>query len=191
MLLAGLYDSAVIEGHTLWTFTIVTTDANNDFSWLHDRQPVILSSNEAVNEWLNTSSKSWNKQLTELVKPYHDTSVQLECYQVPQEVGRVGTESPTFVEPIATRKDGIQAMFSKQKRAQIKPKVEDENPILSKKRTLSPSPVKEEDEVPAKKIKQEPKLSQDRRFSPSKSSPKKKPQKTSDTKPITSFFTKK
>lgn len=35
-------------------------------------------------------------------------------YQVPKEVGKVGTESPTFIEPIGTRKDGIQAMFSKQ-----------------------------------------------------------------------------
>ncbi|KAF9451316.1 DUF159-domain-containing protein [Macrolepiota fuliginosa MF-IS2] len=195
MLLAGLYDSTIIEGRTLWTFTIVTTDANNDFSWLHDRQPVILSSNEAVNEWLDTSSKSWNKQLTELVKPYHDTNVLLECYQVPQEVGRVGTESPTYIEPIAMRKDGIQAMFSKQKQTRVKPKIEDEKPTASKKRTRTPSPVKEEDEVPTKKVKQEPKqepnLSQDRRSSPSKSSPKKKPQNTFDTKPITSFFTKK
>ena len=36
-------------------------------------------------------------------------------YQVPKEVGKVGTESPTFIEPIAQRKDGIQAMFAKQK----------------------------------------------------------------------------
>lgn len=38
-------------------------------------------------------------------------------YQVPKEVGKVGTESPTFIQPVAERKDGIQAMFAKQARA--------------------------------------------------------------------------
>jgi hypothetical protein len=137
----------------LWTFTIVTTDANKDFSWLHERQPVILSSDKTVCEWLDTSSKSWSHQLTQLVQPYNDPSVPLECYQVPSEVGRVGTESPTFIEPIAMRKDGIQAMFSKQKQ----------------KRVLSPSP--DEDEKPAKKVKAEQDSSQDEK--PVKSSPSK------------------
>jgi len=39
----------------------------------------------------------------------------LTCYQVPKEVGKVGTESASFIEPITNRKDGIEAMFSKQK----------------------------------------------------------------------------
>jgi hypothetical protein len=49
-------------------------------------------------------------------------------YQVPKEVGRVGTESQSFIEPVAKRKDGIQAMFSRMK---------DTPP---KKRKRSPSP---------------------------------------------------
>lgn len=39
----------------------------------------------------------------------------MSSYQVPKEVGKIGNESPTFIEPVATRKDGIQAMFAKQK----------------------------------------------------------------------------
>lgn len=39
-------------------------------------------------------------------------------YSVPNEVGRVGAESSTFIEPISRRKDGILAMFSKQTPAQ-------------------------------------------------------------------------
>lgn len=35
-------------------------------------------------------------------------------YPVPNEVGTIGTESSTFIEPISQRKDGILAMFSKQ-----------------------------------------------------------------------------
>jgi hypothetical protein len=34
---------------------------------------------------------------------------------VPKEVGKVGTESDKFIEPVAEREDGIKAMFSKQK----------------------------------------------------------------------------
>jgi hypothetical protein len=34
---------------------------------------------------------------------------------VPKEVGKVGTESDKFIEPVAEREDGIKAMFAKQK----------------------------------------------------------------------------
>ncbi|KAJ7619420.1 hypothetical protein FB45DRAFT_930745 [Roridomyces roridus] len=130
MLMAGLYDSVVLQDRkeTLWTFTIVTTAANSEMSWLHDRQPVILSTSESLNTWLDTSSQKWNQDLVKLVAP---TKIPLECYQVPKEVGKVGTESPTFIEPVASRKDGIQALFAKQKQAQASPK-------KAVKRTLSP-----------------------------------------------------
>ncbi|KAJ7145892.1 hypothetical protein C8R44DRAFT_756143 [Mycena epipterygia] len=131
MLMAGLYDSVVLQGETetLWTFTIVTTAANSTFSWLHERQPVILSTPEALNMWLDTSSQKWHPELVKLVAP---TTCELECYQVPKEVGKVGTESSTFIEPVANRKDGIQAMFNKQKQAQASPKK------AAPKRRLSP-----------------------------------------------------
>jgi len=121
-----------VSGKSLWTFTIVTTEANKEFSWLHERQPVFLTSKEALDRWLDTSSQTWTPELTKMVQPYNDETTQLEwsvfpvfilnvfsyiliSYQVPKEVGKVGTESPSFIEPVANRKDGIQAMFSKQK----------------------------------------------------------------------------
>jgi len=152
MLLAGLYDSATVQNtssqvhspqhHTLWTFTIVTTAANADFAWLHDRQPVILSSTAAVLSWLDTSSPSWSPQLTQLVQPYSDKILELECYQVSQQVGKVGTESPLFIEPIANRKDGIQAMFTKQREQKGKKRraeQKDEDSTTSKKSKSTPS----------------------------------------------------
>ncbi len=42
----------------------------------------------------------------------------MDSYQVPKEVGKIGTESPTFVQPVKDRKDGIQAMFAKQQKPQ-------------------------------------------------------------------------
>lgn len=72
MLMAGLYDHATIAGVSLWTFAIVTTDACPDFSWLHDRQPVILSTQDALQAWLDPSTQSWTPALTKLVQPYGD-----------------------------------------------------------------------------------------------------------------------
>ncbi|EIN05900.1 DUF159-domain-containing protein [Punctularia strigosozonata HHB-11173 SS5] len=106
MFLAGLYDCTVLEGESkpLYTFTIVTTEANEEFMWLHDRQPVILSSKATLDAWLDTSSRTWTQKLTEIVN-----------YPVPKEVGKVGTESDSFIRPISQRKDGIEAMFAKAK----------------------------------------------------------------------------
>ncbi|KAK0200908.1 hypothetical protein DFS33DRAFT_1088161 [Desarmillaria ectypa] len=116
MLMAGLYDSVVLEGSDtpLWTFTIVTTAAAPEFEWLHSRQPVILSSMEALDRWLDTSSRQWNDEVASLLGPYNQESSPLECYQVPKEVSKVGTESSMFIEPINKRKDGIEVMFAKQ-----------------------------------------------------------------------------
>ncbi|KAH9893960.1 hypothetical protein C8Q73DRAFT_745621 [Cubamyces lactineus] len=117
MLLAGLWDCTVLADSTepLWTFTIVTTDASKEFSWLHDRQPVILPDEAALETWLDTSSGKWTAELSTLCAPYHAADHPLVCYQVPKEVGKIGTESPTFIQPIQERKDGIQALFAKQK----------------------------------------------------------------------------
>jgi len=101
----------------LWSFTIVTTSANNELSWLHDRQPVILSSYQAIATWLDTSRQSWTSELSKLVAPCNDSTSSLHCYPVPKEVGKVGVQSSTFIEPVSERKDGIQAMFAKQQNA--------------------------------------------------------------------------
>ena len=100
MLLAGLYDVVTLEGtqrsqfrrpirltivvgqsEPMWTFTIVTTSANKAFSWLHDRQPVILSSDDALSKWLDTSSQTWNPELAKVLNPYSDTASPLEWYE--------------------------------------------------------------------------------------------------------------
>ncbi|KAI5119339.1 hypothetical protein M0805_004016 [Coniferiporia weirii] len=119
MLLAGLYDSVTLEGSTepLWTFTVVTTDANRQFSWLHDRMPIVLSTQAQLDAWLDTSSQTWSERAAKVIRPYNDRVRQLECYAVPTDVGKVGAESPTFIEPVAKRRDGIEAMFAKQSKA--------------------------------------------------------------------------
>ncbi|KAJ7041253.1 hypothetical protein C8F04DRAFT_1080768 [Mycena alexandri] len=140
MLMAGLFDCVMLQGEseTLWTFTIVTTAAAPEFSWLHDRQPVILSTPEALTAWLDTSSLKWNPDLAPILA---SPTCPLECYQVPKEVGKVGTESSTFIEPVANRKDGIQAMFSKQKQAQAA------TPKKQSKPTSKPAPDANDEDI--------------------------------------------
>ncbi|THH17289.1 hypothetical protein EW146_g3498 [Bondarzewia mesenterica] len=145
MLLAGLYDTAYIEGQSkpLWTFTIVTTAANKHLEWLHDRQPVVLASQTDVDIWLDTSSQTWNTNLNKLLEPYDDSIAPLQCYPVPKEVGKVGTESPAFIEPISQRNDGIKALFSKEKRLDTTSTVsayhlsESDSPSSSKRKRMS------------------------------------------------------
>ena len=143
------------QSEPLWTFTIVTTAASSSFAWLHDRQPVILTSKDALDRWLDTSTQTWDPKLNHLLDPYDDSDTPLEwcvlvprsnfllslslqtlsrlthlyymrtrwvgwlaySYAVPREVGKVGVQSPPFIEPVQNRKDGIEAMFSRQAKA--------------------------------------------------------------------------
>ncbi|KAL1738169.1 hypothetical protein HDZ31DRAFT_86221 [Schizophyllum fasciatum] len=119
MFFAGLWDCVRLPGSDkpLFTFSIITTEAPSAYAWLHDRQPVILSAAKDIEAWLDPS-RGWSKELARILQPYKGT--KLDCYQVPQEVGKVGNESPAFDEPIQERKDGIEAMFAKQAKTAVK-----------------------------------------------------------------------
>jgi len=153
-LLAGLYEHVETEdGKASWTFVIVTTDACKELSWLHDRQPVILTSEDTIKQWLDTSSQKWSSDLDKLLRPY-DQKHPLQCYQVPKEVGKVGTDSPKFIEPVAERKDGIAAMFQKQRVKQEKKEHSSPTKTTEKRKRDSPVP-HEAEKTPSKKIKAE------------------------------------
>jgi hypothetical protein len=75
-------------------------------------------------------------------------------YQVPQEVGRVNAESPSFIVPVEERKDGIEAMFAKQSskkdshedvahlnEEKVKVSVSPASPTRKAKRERSESPI--------------------------------------------------
>jgi putative SOS response-associated peptidase YedK len=66
------------QPEALWTFTIVTTAASSSFAWLHDRQPVILTSQDALDRWLDTSSQTWDPKLSRLLDPHNDSDAPLE-----------------------------------------------------------------------------------------------------------------
>ncbi len=60
-------------------------------------------------------------------------------YAVPKEVGKVGTESPAFIQPISQRQDGIQAMFAKQNLIQGSPAIISKS-NAKRQRSTTPKP---------------------------------------------------
>lgn len=64
------------------------------------------------------------------------TNHDANSYPVTPDVGKVGNESPTFVEPISKRKDGIEAMFASQGSQKQK------TSPTKRRRSTSPPPAK-------------------------------------------------
>lgn len=115
MCLAGLWDSVTYKGtqEELHTFTIITTSSNKYLSFLHDRMPVILPDRLSMESWLDTASLEWSPHLSKLLKPFGEPE-GLVCYPVPKEVGKVGTQSPDFLQPVSQRKGNIMSFFKKE-----------------------------------------------------------------------------
>ena len=101
--------------------------------------PAILDAS-GVGKWLDRKT-GWH-ELQKLLLPWDG---EVEVYPVPKEVGTVGNDSPTFVERVSERRDGIRAGLEKQREIasaspRKKRKAEDEAPA-------SPSPVKTQEKT--------------------------------------------
>lgn len=84
----------------LYTYTIITTDSNDQLKFLHDRMPVILENgSEQIRTWLDPSRSKWSGELQSLLRPYKG---ELEVYPVSKDVGKVGNNSPAFIVPLSS-----------------------------------------------------------------------------------------
>eukprot|EP00127_Corallochytrium_limacisporum_P001129 Clim_evm3s41 gene=Clim_evmTU3s41 len=126
MYFAGLYSSYIDktdeEDPVKYTFTVITTEASKPMSWLHDRMPVILNTQEEINEWVD-SSKDFSE-----VKHLLKGSTDLKFQEVSQVVNNMKNDSPDCVKPRKVNK--ITSFFS--------PK---------KKRTATEADIKKEDDM--------------------------------------------
>ncbi|OAA53034.1 DDHD domain protein [Cordyceps fumosorosea ARSEF 2679] len=98
-----------------YTFTIITTDSNKQLKFLHDRMPVILEpGSDAMRQWLDPSTYEWSRDLQSLLQPFEG---EVEAYPVSKDVGKVGNNSPTFIQPLYSRenKSNIANFFSSTK----------------------------------------------------------------------------
>jgi len=115
---AGLWDCVKYEDsdQKIYTYSIVTTEANKQIKFLHDRMPVIFDAgSEAIRTWLDPNRYEWSKELQSLLKPYEG---ELEIYPVSKDVGKVGNNSPTFIVPLNSKenKNNIANFFGSQKK---------------------------------------------------------------------------
>ncbi|KAG6008292.1 hypothetical protein E4U21_004754 [Claviceps maximensis] len=96
----------------LYTYTIITTDANPQLRFLHDRMPVILEpGSEDMRRWVDPGRWTWSRDLQALLRPFGGA---LRVYPVKKEVGKVGNNSPLFIVPLDSKenKSNIANFFS-------------------------------------------------------------------------------
>jgi putative SOS response-associated peptidase YedK len=93
---AGLWDAwKQPDGSLLRTYTIVTTDANDLIQPIHDRMPVMLNRDDALN-WLAGDDEI--AHALALLKPYPPE--QMEGYDVSPLVNNPRNDSPECIKPI-------------------------------------------------------------------------------------------
>jgi putative SOS response-associated peptidase YedK len=71
------------EESSIPSYTVITTNASKQLSWLHDRMPVILETDEDVDRWLNCENYSFD-QVSYVLKPFdpkHKESNVLESFE--------------------------------------------------------------------------------------------------------------
>lgn len=76
--------------------SIITTGANSAMSRVHDRMPVILSSNNAAMAWLQESDKA---SLSELMTPASNDTLRFT--EVSDYVNKSSHDGPACMEPVA------------------------------------------------------------------------------------------
>jgi hypothetical protein len=81
--LAGIYETwKQPDGQLLWSAAILTQDARADFSYIHDRMPVLLTP-EMQGIWLTSGTSPLNDVLDSA------TSVEIQAWEVSAAVGNV------------------------------------------------------------------------------------------------------
>ncbi len=94
--MAGIWESwKDAEKKTVYTFSIITTNANSLMHNIHHRMPVILPQ-EHENDWLNDSGE---KALQKLLVPFD--SGKMEAYAISKKVNSPANNSAEITLPIA------------------------------------------------------------------------------------------
>ena len=91
---AGLWETWSGNGETLSTCTILTCDANDVVSKVHDRMPVMLTQ-EAEATWIGNSDPT---DLQSVLQPYPDE--KLRAYPISKRVNDPSYDSPDVLEEI-------------------------------------------------------------------------------------------
>lgn len=93
---AGIWESATINGVTIESCSIITTEGNDLMRPIHDRMPVILSP-ESFDTWLTPSALPFNV-LEFFLKPYD--SNHMKSWPVSTEVNTATNQGEQLLQPI-------------------------------------------------------------------------------------------
>jgi putative SOS response-associated peptidase YedK len=94
---AGLYDVwTKPNGEDLYTFTIITTDADESMAKLHNRMPVILAK-ELEEAWLDPELTKAQDVLDVLS---HSTGLELDAYPVSRMVNKPSVDSESLIQRV-------------------------------------------------------------------------------------------
>lgn len=101
--MAGIYDVWKKEGHELITCSILTTQANEEVSKVHDRMPVILP-RSLEDIWLTKGTLS-EDVLRKIMSPFPATL--MESYPVSDTVNDARVNDPGMVIPLNQRQSAL------------------------------------------------------------------------------------
>lgn len=85
------------EGKNLYTYSIITTDPNEEMLDIHNRMPVILHRRDE-DAWLSPSNNNNREVLEDLLLPYDDNG--LEIFAVSKEVNIAKINDERLIHPI-------------------------------------------------------------------------------------------
>jgi len=99
--LAGLYDEILNPetGRTITTYTIITVDSAPSLTWLHDRMPVVLSSQASIDAWL--SPDAWGPTKRRLLAPDNNA---LTWHPVTKSIGSTKFQDEACSRPVKLAK---------------------------------------------------------------------------------------
>jgi putative SOS response-associated peptidase YedK len=98
---AGIWSTWQDEGGQEWrVYSIMTTEANQEMSVIHNRMPVILHEEDEAT-WLDPANDKDTETLESLLHPYEDRG--LEMYEVSRDVNVVRNNNDRLIYPINSK----------------------------------------------------------------------------------------
>lgn len=91
--MAGIFEFHRTDSGWVRTTSILTTDATDEFGWLHDRMPMTVP-REAFDDWLDPGLQDAGEAVSLLRVPHLQRAVK-----VSRAVGNVANDSPDLIRP--------------------------------------------------------------------------------------------
>ena len=99
MLFAGLWTTWSISSKKIFTYTILTTKAQENITAIHDRMPALIDKSKAE-LWINLDN-----EFSEVEQELTDTKEVLKFYQVSNFVNKPSNNSVACISPFKARND--------------------------------------------------------------------------------------